>query len=278
MPTDCVAPAEQPEVLAPIHSLPSFGLDDYERLLMSLEDNGYQIGPVGGMPEPATGRRAYLRHDIDLHVPGVERMAEVEAVLGVRSTYLVLLTQHYNPLYPENRDLLRYIRDLGHEIGLHYDLTTYPLDDAAARSHLEWEISLLSSIVAAPVRCISMHQPYEGRDDVFKSSSGYVHPHDPALGDDLLYVSDSCRAWRDESLLRCLGDAAPRRLLLLTHPELWLDGAVTDRVEYLETVLLDNAIRQHRAFVDSTVRAVWQRHPGPRLHDAREVSRLRAVP
>src|SRR5205823_7026515 len=112
------------------------------------------------------GRSVYLRHDIDLHLPGVERMAEVEAVLGARSTYFVLLTQHYNPLYPENLAILRQIRDLGHEIGLHYDLTTYPQDDAGAREHLAWEARLLSSIVDAPVRCITMHQPYEGRDDV----------------------------------------------------------------------------------------------------------------
>jgi hypothetical protein len=256
-------------LLEPIHGLPDFSLDDYERLLVGLAENGYELRPVGEMPDRTVGRSAYLRHDIDLHVPGVERMAEVEAVLGARSTYFVLLTQHYNPLYPENRAILRRVSGLGHEIGLHYDLTTYPDDAAAAREHLAWEAGLVSSIVDAPVRCITMHQPYEGRDDVFRSGSGYVHPHDPAYCADLLYVSDSCRAWRDESLLSCLTDQPPRRLLLLTHPELWLDGAVTGRTDYLETVLMANATRQHRDFVDNTVRAVWDRHPGPRLHDAR---------
>lgn len=253
--------------------LPEFSLAGYERLLRELAGNGYWFQTVGQMPEAVDGRTAYLRHDIDLHVPGVERMAEVEASLGARSTYCVLLTQHYNPLYAENRAILRQLVDLGHEIGLHYDLTTYPVEDAAAREHLHWEIELLSTVVGTPVRTISMHQPYEGRADVLRETEEFVHPHDPRLGADLMYVSDSCRAWRDESLLRCFGPDAPLRLLLLTHPELWLAGGVRDRMEFLETVLLPGTTAQAAAFVDETVRGVWERHPGPPAHDAREAER-----
>src|SRR5205823_13518388 len=107
--------------------------DDYERLLVGLIEAGYEPRPVGEMPHRHPARSVYLRHDIDLHLPGVERMAEVEAVLGARSTYFVLLTQHYNPPYPEHLAILRQIRDLGHEIARHYDLTRYPQDDAGAR-------------------------------------------------------------------------------------------------------------------------------------------------
>lgn len=256
-----------------VPQLPGFGLDHYDEWLRLLAGNGYEFRTVGQMPEPVDDKAAYLRHDIDLHVTGVERMAEVEAALGARSTYFVLLTQHYNPLYPQNRAVLRRLVELGHEIGLHYDLTTYPVEDTALRRHLQWEIELLSAVVDVPVSTISMHQPFEGRDDVLRATDDFVHPHDPRLGADLLYVSDSCRAWRDESLLRCLGADAPRRLLLLTHPELWLDGGVHDRIQFLETVLLPNTTAQPAAFVDQTVRGVWQRHPGPPLHDAREAAR-----
>ena len=254
----------------PLRGLPAFSVEDYERLLVGLADAGRTLRPVSEMALDQPGPSAYLRHDIDLHLPGIERMAETEAMLGARSTWLVLPTQHYNPLHPENRAILRHLVDLGHEIGLHYDLSTYPLDAAAARQHLDWEISLVSRIAGTPVRCISMHQPYEGRDDVFRSGSGYIHPHDPAFGTDLVYVSDSCRAWRDERLLDCLRPDGPRRLLLLTHPELWLDGSITDRTAYLDTVLAPNTAAQQVRFVDHTVRGVWARHPGPPLHDARE--------
>lgn len=256
----------------PLQGLPAFSVDDYDRLLAALIQTGRTLRPVSQIALDDPGASVYLRHDVDLHLPGIQRMAEVEAARGARSTWLVLLTQHYNPMHPDNRAILRHLAGLGHEIGLHYDLTTYPLHDAEAREHLDWEVSVVSRIAGVPVRCISMHQPYEGRDDVFRSGSGYIHPHDPAYGADLRYVSDSCRAWRDESLLECLRPDGPRRLLLLTHPELWLDGSVRDRITYLETVLRPNVAAQQIDFVDRTVRGVWGRHPGPPLHDAREAA------
>lgn len=254
-------------------AMPEFSLEGYHRLLIDLIGAGYRLEPVSMMPEPVAGRTAYLRHDIDLHIPGVDRIAEIEAVLGVRSTYYVLLTQHYNPVFPQNRTVLRHIAELGHEIGLHYDLTTYPVDEAAALRHLLWECSVLEAVVGKPVKTISMHQPYEGRPDILRQVPGLVHPHDPRLAEGLLYVSDSCRAWRDESLLQCFGPDAPQRLLFLAHPELWLAGAVTDRMRFLSDVVRPNALRQHEEFIDTTVRCVWERHQGPRLHDAREAAR-----
>lgn len=249
--------------------MPEFSLPGYRQLLLDLTEHDYELRTVGQMADPVPARAAYLRHDIDLHVPGVERMAELEAELGARATYYVLLTQHYNPMYPENRAALRRIAALGHEIGLHYDLTTYPTDDVGARTHLQWEVDLLSAVVGVEVRTISMHQPSAGQDDVLRGTDDFVHPHDPRLGADLLYVSDSCRAWRDETLLRCFGPDAPRRLLLLAHPEVWLDGEVRNRTDYLEQVLLPNTVAQHEAFITETVRGVWASHPGPRQHDAR---------
>ena len=266
---DCPAAATRTE-------LPAFSLEDYRRLLVDLLACGWSFRPVAEMPEPVQGPTVYLRHDIDLHVPGIEAMAAVEADLDIRSSWFVLLTQHYNALYPENLAVLRGLAADGHELGVHYDLTTYPVDDDAARAHLRWEAGLLEHATGARVRSISMHQPYEGRDDVLKRNDEFVHPHDPAWGDGLMYVSDSCRAWRDESLLRCFGPDRPERLLLLCHPELWLDGAVEDRTRFLEDSLLPRVVAQHRDFVDRVVRGVWERHPGPPLHDARVATRRAA--
>jgi hypothetical protein len=258
-----------------LSELPEFSLEGYAGLLATLRRHGIDMRPVSAMPDVVQQPVAYLRHDIDLHVPGVERIAAIEAELGVRATYYVLITQHYNPLYPANRAVLRQLVDLGHEIGLHYDLTTYPTDEAAALEHLEWELGILSAVVGCSVRTISMHQPFEGRPDVLRGVEGYIHPHDPRFGDGLTYVSDSCRAWRDESLVHFVGSDNPRRrLLLLTHPEVWLDGTITDRTEFLETTLMRNAVAQHRDFIDETVRGVWERHPGPVLHDKRQARRL----
>lgn len=63
-------------------------------------------------------RNVYLRHDIDGKPENSLRMAEIEAILGIESTYFVL---NYSP-YWGDRDLfktLRMIQEMGHEIGWH---------------------------------------------------------------------------------------------------------------------------------------------------------------
>lgn len=251
--------------------MPEFSVTGYADLLDALQYRQVALRPVSAMASALDGPTAYLRHDIDLHVPGIERVARIEADRGVSATYFVMLTQHYNALYGPNVEIFRELVAMGHELGLHYDLMAYPQDQVSALEQLHREVGLLSGVVGVDVSCISMHQPFEGRPDYFRDSDDYVHPHDPRYGAGLAYVSDSCRAWRDETLVDFLNaDSPDRRLLLLTHPELWLDGAIADRMQFLETSLTQNTVAQHSAFIDQTVRGVWSRHPGPALHDQRE--------
>lgn len=255
-----------------MRQLPKFSLDDYEALLRSLKTAGYDFQPLTALVSYSTGKVAYLRHDIDLHLTQVDQMAEIEAKMRCIATYYVLLTSHYNVLYPENQRILRHLVELGHEIGLHYDMETYPEDLKEARAHLDWEASVLSKITGKLVRTICMHQPHQGQPDPFRTLDEYIHPHDPRYQHNLLYISDSCRAWRDESLLTCFGPNPPQRVMLSIHPELWFDGSITDRLAYLHKVLLENGLRQSRRYFEEAVRQVWERHPATKLHDARSVS------
>ena len=260
-----------------LKSLPVFDLQNYEALLDDLGDRGYTFHKVSEIRNELNEYVVFLRHDIDLHIQGIEQMAVVEAVHEIQATYYIPLTLHFNPLYLDNQRVLRQIRDLGHEIGLHYDLKTYPTDPEQARKHLDWEVSILSKVVGQPIHTICMHQPHTGQPDPFQEIDDYVHPRDPRYQEGLLYISDSCRAWRDESLLTCFGSNPPRRLMLTTHPELWLDGTVVDRMTYLDRVLIENGTRQHRDYLDKTVRQVWLNHLAPRLHDERERQHLSSV-
>lgn len=134
-------------------------MDDYANLLKRLTAAEYQFQKVSQMRDLTPGRFVYVRHDIDFHIFKVDKMAKVEALLGINATYYVLLTQYYNPLNQENQNILRKIRDLGHEIGLHYDLETYPAEPMKARAHLDWEVSILSRVVDTPIYTIVTHLP-----------------------------------------------------------------------------------------------------------------------
>ena len=256
--------------------MPRFSLADYDRLLGDLVAAGYELRPVEDLPRVGGARVVLLRHDIDLHIPGIERIAELQLRRGLAATYYVPLTLHFNPLYEENRSILRRLIAGGHRVGLHYDLQSYPRDERKAWRHLDHEVEILSVAVGAQVESVCMHAPWGGREDIFRTGERYVHPHDPRYGEDLVYISDSCRAWRDETLLRCLGEDPPARVLLNTHPELWLGSADADRYEFARGVMLENVIHQHRAYVTDYMIPAWKIHPAPKRHDARAPSLLRA--
>lgn len=253
------------------------GLAAYRALLERLRGTGYEFHPVSAMPHPVPGRACYLRHDVALHLARVDEMAQVEAELGARATYCVMMSAPYNPASPANQAVLRRLVALGHEVGLHYDLSDYPADPDQATERLEWEAAALERLTGDPVRTVSPHRSLAGGPDPFREGGARVHPRDPRWAAELVEVSDGRRAWRDEGLLADLGRDAPRRLLLLTHPELWLDAGDTDRVRHLDGPLWENGAAEYRAYLDA-LRRVWAHDSGARMHDAREAPRAAAEP
>jgi len=104
------------------------------------------------------------------------------------------------------------------------------------------------------------------------SGSDYVHPHDPRWSEGLVYISDSCRAWRDEALIDLVGDRAAERVLLNLHGELWLDSEVEDRVDYLRTVSTPTASAHADSYFNECMASIWTSHEAVRL-DAERIRR-----
>jgi len=243
--------------------MPNFALDDYRTLVNGFQQAGYDIRKVSAMSDLSLNRVLFLRHDIDFHLHGVNAIAEIEKDLGCRATYYVLLTGYYNALRSENAQILRDLVGMGHEIGLHYDLGCYPKDAEQSLAQLKRDTSILSDVIGQQVRTISTHEPFTFPDP-FLTLDAYLHPQDPRLQKGLTFASDSCRMWRDETLLRCFGSDPPNRVLLTTHPELWLDGSVNDRSDYLMKVVFSNATSQLKNYLEKRG-PIWERHrPDPR--------------
>jgi hypothetical protein len=243
--------------------MPEFSHSDYRLLLESLVEAGYRVRSVSTMGEPLDGPTVYLRHDVDFHLVGQDVMAEIDNEVGVESTFFILVSGHYNPFLHENRTIIERIAELGCEVGLHYDLRDYPLDLSVARQHLEFEADLVERLSGQPVTSICMHEPSAGHDDFFRSTDVYVHPHDLRWGEGLEYISDSCRAWRDERLLECFTEERPTRLLLNVHGELWLEPCVPDRIEYLQEVSAPTATASSNRMPTSS--GAWASEPNVRF-------------
>jgi hypothetical protein len=257
-----------------MNRLPRFSFEDYRSLLRALRNRGCAFEMLSRLPELTASRNfVCLRHDIDCHLLGTGSMADIEAEEGIRSTWYVLMTAHYNPRSKACRPALRRLVEAGHEIGLHYDLSTYPEEPGAAAVQLRSEAAALADAAGAPVKTISCHFPHKGFTDPFKNGSEFVHCHDPRCTEDVLYVSESSRGWRDDNMLRWLHadpSSSARGLQLLTHPEVWYAGDIQDRIQYANEVLLPLATSEITDFISSELRDIWLTHDGARMHDARE--------
>ena len=93
-------------------------------LLRQLEAAGYRFARYGERP---SDRHVLWRHDVDVSMHRAARLAEIEAERGAVATYFVNpRSAFYNLLEPEIEVLLRRIRSLAHEIGLHFDVAPTP--------------------------------------------------------------------------------------------------------------------------------------------------------
>lgn len=218
----------------------------------------------------AAERFVILRHDVDLCPTRALAMARAEAEAGFHATYFFLLTSPcYNLLSARFLHVPREIAELGHEVGLHYDVTVLEgVRPDRQPDLLGQQADALGRITGRAVRSIAMHQPAYSGTDPFRSQATYVNAYEPRFTSQIDYLSDSCGAWRDEAHAVLTGPAeqAPSRIQLLTHPLYWAPQPGT-RWDRLAGWIAD---RRHQ--VDEDVRGleeIWRAHTGAAEHNAR---------
>jgi hypothetical protein len=163
-----------------------------------------------------------LRHDVDFAPQLSLEMAELEHAAGVCSTFFVLVDgQFYNPLEREIILQLRRIHALGHEIGLHFAVSSSVDPDLG--QDVAFRLRVLSSLAGAQVRAYSQHDPVNAGAATVALPDGHescVDATQVVRDHDLLYVSDSGMMWRRHTFDTALDQ--DRNLCLLAHPHSWL--------------------------------------------------------
>ena len=129
-----------------------FTLSKYTKIIDAGLAAGYNIGTVGALFEKKLKPPfIVLRHDVDRKPLNALAMAKVEADRGVMASYYF---RSVNASFVP--DIIAQIRDLGHEIGYHYE------DWHTAKFRPEKAIELFQEHLAAlqelaPVKTICMH-------------------------------------------------------------------------------------------------------------------------
>lgn len=199
---------------------PTFTFDEesYAAFLRRAAGAGYSVGPVcEGLEAPP--RHLILRHDVDYSLDRALALAEIEHEAGVRSTYFVMLASaYYNALSKRSRALMRRIVVLGHEIGLHWDSSTYPEDEAGAAAHFRRELELLGDAAGVKIRSASQHIPTDNPAFDLEAHIEF-EAYSKRFMSRYRYVSDSCMLWRGESVLELLDSGGD--LYFLAHPLWW---------------------------------------------------------
>lgn len=189
----------------------------YRQLLTDLIDAGFSFTTYG---DHIDSGEVILRHDIDLSVERSVRMAEIEASVGVQSTYFFLLTSRlYNVLNDQTRERIDRIQSLGHDIGLHFSTHQYYTDDPGDKrlvEQVETERDTLESMVNISIDTVSFHIPPEWI--LRRSFAKFTSTYEQRFFTEIPYKGDSSQRWRTDPPF---AGGFPEKMQILVHPGLW---------------------------------------------------------
>ncbi len=196
-----------------------FTYDAYKNMILRLKEHGYIFSNY--FDYRIYDKSVIMRHDVDNDLGKALKLSGIEHEMGVTSTYFVLATSNfYNIFSKKNRDILRFICDMGHSVGLHFDETQYSkVDENWWQEAVDREIYLLEQCVGREVTSVSMHRPSKDtlNSDWDIRSGKVVNSYGKEFFENHKYLSDSRRNWK-EDVLGIIEKEQYNRLHILVHP------------------------------------------------------------
>lgn len=208
-------------------SVTGFTQTDYRALLIEMVSQynclDFNILSQEVLPE----RFAIIRHDIDFSPDRALALARIEAEVGVKANYTVLLNgEYYSPFEKKVQSKLVEINELGHNVGLHFDAAWHEIQsEEDLEFHVDYEASILRRILGAPssVNFFSFHNTTHFTMSCHKKSYGGLwNAYAGVLQKEVQYTSDSNGYWIYRSWEKLLSEKHPR-IQVLTHPEWWCE-------------------------------------------------------
>lgn len=174
-----------------------FNLKTYHSLLEAFQNQDYAFLSFAEFLQHPTDKAVILRHDVEKRYRNALGIARLQHAKGIRGTYYFRILNG-----KLQRDIIKEIAALGHEIGYHYDdLSHCKGDHEAAIQRFERHLTMLREI--APVKTICMEgAPLSKHDnrDLWKiyDYRDYGIIGEPYLDLDfsrVFYLTDTGRRW-----------------------------------------------------------------------------------
>jgi hypothetical protein len=233
-----------------------FTIKKYLELINAISNAGYTFQTFEEFVTQPKERSIVLRHDVDDKKLNSLAFAKLQADLKIKGTY-------YFRTVPQSFDenVIRQIRDLGHEIGYHYEnMDTSKGNVDNAYKEFRKNLSVFNKI--SPVKTICMHgsplSKFDNRDIWkkydYKQLGVIAEPYFDLDFNEVFYLTDTGRRWdgnkvsvRDKAMAgrevtnkeylsrryrntdQIINDVKfsdfPNKLMLTFHPQRWTDNA-----------------------------------------------------
>ena len=248
-------------------NLSNFSYDTYSILLKKITESKTCLSFGDFKKNRVNYDFLLLRHDVDYSPELALKMARLEADLGIKATYFILLSSpHYNLLNSQFIQFPRKLTKMGHEVGLHYDVEVFEAFTSKKQIELlKLECELLSSLACKEVKSIAMHNPSTSGEDIFKKTN-FINAYADQFTKEISYFSDSCGAWRNEFIDCVIKNDFPSQMQLLIHPIFW--GSIhLSRWEVIDRFIQGkkNNLLSEKKLIEE----IWSNHPGVIAHDER---------
>ena len=214
-----------------------FTFDEYERLLKVAKSN-FIFQDYRSSFE--NGRNIIWRHDVDFSPNRAHKMALLEKEAGVNTSYFFQLSSKFYNLFEEEvRERISCIRELGHEVGLHFDQSIYEVNSSAElESKLNFERDVFEELTESKISTFTLHNPTLSNAHKIDSlyAVGLFNASHASFVGNFTYCSDSNGLWKYRNAMEVLRDPSSKNVYLLTHPEWWQEYDLLPRQRVLRCV------------------------------------------
>lgn len=187
-----------------------------------------------------------LRHDIDISLKPALKIAELEADIGIHSTYFILFhSSFYNPFSPSSSKIIKQIIKMGHRVGLHYDGSFILSNNLQPKETILQELGLFSQHFNNDINLISAHNPTINKKISLKFGGKMIDADSPKFKKNRKYISDSVQNWREGSFSKFNNIS---QLYILTHPIWWTKQGLS-RKKILQE-LVGGTFDQHKKEIE----------------------------
>ena len=235
----------------------------YKELLETLKESGYAFQTFEDFVKNPKDKVIVLRHDVDKLPQNAVELAEIETNLGIKASYYYRIVNQSNVPH-----LIEKVRDMGHEIGYHYeDLALAKGDKDRAIEMFEKNLTYFRKYY--PVKTACMHgsplSKWDNRDlwkkYNYKDFGIIAEPYFDINYNEVFYITDTGRHWNNSGVsIRdkvkssfhfevkntshfinlVKNDVLPQKIIINTHPQRWFDPGFN----WLKELILQNIKNQ----------------------------------